>query len=213
MHLRKVKNASLIIDDAKDVCITNPTEYKGKWLSFYPKAQRIVLEIGMGKGQYLTNLALLHKDILYLGMEKMDSVICRAIPKVKENNLDNLILIKTDAINLSECFTPNEVDTIYLSFPDPWPKSRHDKRRLTHPRFLELYKQVLTTKGTLRLKTDNVDLYNYSLETMSLYLDNPKFGEYIHEELEPKTEFEEKYLKLGKKIYFIEGKFKNDGTF
>lgn len=210
MHLRKVKNASLIIEENKDVCIIDASIYKGKWKSLYPLATKIVLEIGMGKGKYLSSLAKENKDILYLGMEKMDSVICRAIPKVKDDDLKNLLLIKSDALRLLDYFDDGEVDTIFLSFPDPWPKGRHEKRRLVSPRFLDLYKKVLSKDGTIRLKTDNENLFAYAKEVMIDRLNNPKYGVYKHARGEATTEFEEKYLKLGKTIYFIEGSFKNE---
>lgn len=207
MRLRFVKDAKEIIESNKDICITNPQEYKGKWNNF-KDYKRLEIEVGCGKGQLISSMALRYPDNLYIGIEKFDSVICRAITKVKEKEVSNCLLIRYDASHLLEMFSEGEVDKVYLSFPDPWPKARHEKRRLTSPNFMNMYKVILKKGGEIRLKTDNYDLYEYSLESMIPYLDNPEYGERLYKEDELTTEFEDKFRKLGNKIYFIEGKFK-----
>lgn len=207
MRLRYVKDAKDIIESNKNICITEPETYKGKWRDF-KDYKRLEIEVGCGKGQLISSMAQRYTDNLYIGIEKFDSVICRAITKVIEKEIDNCLLIRHDAALLLDMFDKEEVDKVYLSFPDPWPKARHEKRRLTSPNFMDMYRVILKKGGEIRLKTDNYDLYEYSLESMIPYLDNPKYGirEYTDDELT--TEFEDKFRKLGNKIYFIEGKFK-----
>lgn len=207
MRLRYVKDAKDIIESNKDICITEPEAYKGKWRDF-KDYNRFEIEVGCGKGQLISSMAERYPNNLYIGIEKFDSVICRAITKVKEKEITNCLLIRHDAALLLDMFDKGEVDKVYLSFPDPWPKARHEKRRLTSPIFMDMYRVILKKGGEIRLKTDNYDLYQYSLESMIPYLDNPKYGirEYTDDELT--TEFEDKFRKLGNKIYFIEGKFK-----
>lgn len=207
MRLRYVKDAKDIIESNKNICITEPETYKGKWRDF-KDYKRLEIEVGCGKGQLISSMAQRYTDNLYIGIEKFDSVICRAITKVIEKEINNCLLIRHDAALLLDMFDKEEVDKVYLSFPDPWPKARHEKRRLTSPNFMDMYRVILKKGGEIRLKTDNYDLYEYSLESMVPYLDNPKYGirEYTDDELT--TEFEDKFRKLGNKIYFIEGKFK-----
>ncbi len=207
MRLRYVKDAKDIIESNKNICITEPETYKGKWRDF-KDYKRLEIEVGCGKGQLISSMAQRYTDNLYIGIEKFDSVICRAITKVIEKEINNCLLIRHDAALLLDMFDKEEVDKVYLSFPDPWPKARHEKRRLTSPNFMDMYRVILKKGGEIRLKTDNYDLYQYSLESMVQYLDNPKYGirEYTADELT--TEFEDKFKKLGNKIYFIEGKFK-----
>ena len=207
MRLRFVKDAKDIIESNKDICITNPIDYQGKWNTL-KDYKRLEIEVGCGKGQLISSMAERFPDNLYIGIEKFDSVICRAITKVKEKEINNCLLIRYDASHLLEMFNKGEVDKVYLSFPDPWPKARHEKRRLTSPIFMDMYKVILKKNGEIRLKTDNYDLYEYSLESMLKYLDNPSYGERVYAIDELTTEFEDKFRKLGNKIYFIEGKFK-----
>ena len=207
MRLRFVKDAKDIIESNKDICITNTIDYQGKWNTF-KDYKRLEIEVGCGKGQLISSMAERFPDNLYIGIEKFDSVICRAITKVKEKEINNCLLIRYDASHLLEMFNKGEVDKVYLSFPDPWPKARHEKRRLTSPIFMDMYKVILKKNGEIRLKTDNYDLYEYSLESMLKYLDNPSYGERVYTIDELTTEFEDKFRKLGNKIYFIEGKFK-----
>ena len=153
-------------------------------------------------------MAIAHPDTLFIGIEKFDSVICRAIEKRKELDINNALFVRGDATNLLDWFEAGEVDRVFLSFPDPWPKARHEKRRLSSPRFMDMYKVILNDNGIFRIKTDNVPLYEYSLESTLPYLEDAKYGERVYTDDEITTEFEEKFRKLGNKIYFIEGKIK-----
>ena len=210
MRLRHVKNAYEIVSENKDIVIENPKEYKGRWKELLNTNGSISLEVGCGKGKFLTENAIKFKENGYLGLEMMTSVICRATQKVKELELPNVKLINQDAINLLDLFDEGELDRIYVNFPDPWPKKRHEKRRLTSPSFLAKYKTLLKKDGVFRFKTDNLDLYNYSLETVIPTLkDGYNCGEvdYTNQEI-IMTEFETKFKNQGNPIYYIEGIFK-----
>jgi len=208
MRLRHVKNACEIIAQAKNICYINPISEKGVWKKHFPNSSKIILEVGMGKGQFLTSIAQNNPDNLYLGMEKMDSVICRAITKVEEKELSNCILILGDAEKLLDYFNEKEIDEIYLSFPDPWPKARHEKRRLTSPNFLVKYRTILKEDGIIYLKTDNASLFEYSLSTMSPLLKNYEKGEIDYQTPKITTEFEDKFRLLKEPIYYLKGQFK-----
>ena len=170
------------------------------------KTKKIILEIGMGKGDFITQMALQTQEYIYIGVELSIQVLAIAIKKLKnfekENNvrLDNLYFMSFDAINLSEIFDGVEVEKLYLNFSDPWPKKRHAKRRLTNERFLKEYKKVLKKDGIIEFKTDNRLLFEYSLVSMQnfgmtfleVYLDLHKTDVYNIE-----TEYEHKFSKNG----------------
>ena len=170
------------------------------------KTKKIILEIGMGKGDFITQMALQTQEYIYIGVELSIQVLAIAIKKLKkfekENNvrLDNLYFMSFDAINLSEIFDGVEVEKLYLNFSDPWPKKRHAKRRLTNERFLKEYKKVLKKDGIIEFKTDNRLLFEYSLVSMQnfgmtfleVYLDLHKTDVYNIE-----TEYENKFSKNG----------------
>ena len=162
MRLKNVRNAKNIIEEGK-YYINNPCDYKGKWNELFQNDNPIYLEIGMGKGKFILENALQNTDINYIGIEKYDSVLVRAIQKTNQFDLNNLKLIKLDALNLSTIFD-KEIDLIYLNFSDPWPKDRHAKRRLTSQAFLARYDRILEPAGHIEFKTDNQDLFTFSLE-------------------------------------------------
>ena len=138
MRLRKVKNALEKIQEYPNIVIQNATSNKGKWNEVFGNNNPIYIEIGMGKGDFIIENAKTYPNINFIGIEKFDSVIVRAIQKSNELELDNLKIIRIDANKLDEIFD-KEIDTIYLNFSDPWPKDRHAKRRLTSPIFLSIY--------------------------------------------------------------------------
>ncbi len=175
------------------------------------KDKKINLEIGMGKGQFIANMALENKDKIFIGVELCKSVLALAVKKIKrfeeENNvkLDNLYLMSFDAITIAEYFDKDQIETLYLNFSDPWPKKKHAKRRLTHENFLKEYAKVLDSKGHIRFKTDNIKLFESSLLSMNNY--GVKFEEVyldLHktEVYNIKTEYEEKFSKFGP-IYML----------
>ena len=167
MRLKNVKGANEIIVKGT-YYVDNPCQYKGNWNKYFGNDNSIYVEIGMGKGDFIIENALRYKDINFIGIEKYDSVIVRAIQKSNELELDNLKIIRVDANKLEDIFD-KEIDTIYLNFSDPWPKDRHSKRRLTSPIFLNIYSKIFKDRNRIVMKTDNINLFNYSLDSLLDY--------------------------------------------
>lgn len=163
MRLKNVPGARETID-ASAFTIPEPEVWKGRWQEVFGRQAPLHIEIGMGKGQFLTALAAEHPDINYIGIEKFSSVLVRAVQKQNELELPNLRLIRMDADSITDVFAPGEVDRIYLNFSDPWPKERHAKRRLTSVEFLCRYENILAKDGHVEFKTDNQPLFEFSLE-------------------------------------------------
>lgn len=163
MRLKNVPGARETID-ASAFTIPEPEMWKGRWQEVFGRQAPLHIEIGMGKGQFLTALAAEHPDINYIGIEKFSSVLVRAVQKQNELELPNLRLIRMDADSITDVFAPGEVDRIYLNFSDPWPKERHAKRRLTSVEFLRRYENILAKDGHVEFKTDNQPLFEFSLE-------------------------------------------------
>lgn len=163
MRLRNVPGSRDTIAESQ-FTIKNETECKGKWNEIFGNDNPIYIEVGMGKGQFIMTLAQQNPDINYVGIEKYSSVLVRAIEKQEELELPNLYFIRMEAEYIADVFAPDEVSGIYLNFSDPWPKDRHAKRRLTSVQFLERYEQILKKEGHVVFKTDNRDLFEFSLE-------------------------------------------------
>ncbi len=163
MRLRNIPGADEVINSSPYV-IKNPLELKGKWSQITENSNPIHIEVGMGKGRFLMDLAALHPEINYIGIERYTSVLLRAIQKMQENPLPNVHFLCIDAATLPDIFDKGEVDRIYLNFSDPWPKDRHARRRLTSSEFLARYDLFLALDGRIEFKTDNQDLFSFSLE-------------------------------------------------
>ena len=163
MRLKNVPGSKEYIAESKFV-IHDETERKGKVREYFANDKPIQIEIGMGKGQFIYAMAQKHPEINFVGIEKYSSVLLRAIQKMEEEPLDNLIFIRMDAEEITDVFDDGEVDKIYLNFSDPWPKDRHAKRRLESRQFLERYNQILKDDGFIEFKTDNNDLFDFALE-------------------------------------------------
>jgi len=163
MRLRNVKGAREAMIES-EYTVNSPEELKGRWREHFGNGNPIHLEIGTGKGRFLTTLATNNPDINYVGIEKYSSVLIRALEKQEELKLPNLIFIRMDAENVTDIFEKEEVDKIYLNFSDPWPKDRHAKRRLTSRQFLGRYNEFLKKDGTVEFKTDNRALFDFSVE-------------------------------------------------
>ena len=203
MRQRYVKNQDEILMNS-DKYIASPSANKGNWKN--SKYKELHIEIGMGKGTFISTLAHQNKDILYVGIEVCKPVLALAIKKIarfeQEENveLENLKLISVDAKMLNDIFENGEVDKIYLNFSDPWPKKKHEKRRLTADTFLEVYKNILDKKGNIEFKTDNRKLFEYSI--LNLNKNRANF-EYISLDLHKEevfnivTEYEEKFSEFG----------------
>ncbi|WP_010651421.1 tRNA (guanosine(46)-N7)-methyltransferase TrmB [Oceanobacillus massiliensis] len=187
------------------IVIPNAKENKGKWQSVFKKNQPIHIEVGTGKGQYLVGMAKQHPDINFIGIEVAKSIIVSAAQKVVDAEVDNLLLLNENAADLREMFAENEIATIYLNFSDPWPKNRHEKRRLTYRTFLEQYKEVLDPEGKVIFKTDNRGLFEYSLVSFSefgMLLEEVNLDLHaIEDPLNVMTEYEEKFAAKGQVIY------------
>ncbi len=205
MRLRNVKNKEQIINSSSYL-IKYPKEYKGKWQIFFANDNPIYLEIGMGKGDFIIENAKKYPNINFIGIEKYDSVIVRALQKLENEDLINLKLIRIDAKFLDELFF-HEIDRIYLNFSDPWPKKRHTERRLTSHTFLRKYDSVLKKEKKLYIKTDNTSLFEFSLESLTQYgyfidkvsldLHNSDVKDNIM------TEYEKKFVEDNMKIYYL----------
>ncbi len=167
MRLKNVKGANEIIINGK-YYVDNPYQYKGIWRRLFDNNNPIYIEIGMGKGNFIIENAKRYPDINFIGIEKYDSVIVRAIQKSNELELNNLKIVRMDAKKMEEVFD-KEIDTIYLNFSDPWPKDRHAKRRLTSPIFLNIYDKIFKDKCKIIMKTDNKPLFEYSLNSLEEY--------------------------------------------
>lgn len=205
MRLKNIKGASEKILLGK-YFINNPSDYKGRWNELFKNNNPIYIEIGMGKGNFIIKNAVNNPNINYIGIEMYDSVILRAVEKTNELELNNLYLIRMDARLIEDIFD-KEVDLIYLNFSDPWPKDRHAKRRLTSPRFLEKYSNIFKSKNKIIMKTDNIDLFNYSVESLKDY---GYTIDYLTNDLHKDkdniitTEYEDKFINKGIKINFLE---------
>lgn len=163
MRLRNVPGSREAIAD-NDMAINEPTELKGKWKEEFGNDNPIRIEIGMGKGKFITTLAMENPDINYIGIEKYSSVLIRAIERCEDIEVPNLRFIRMEAEYICDVFEKGEVDRIYLNFSDPWPKDRHAKRRLTSKQFFERYDVILKKDGIVEFKTDNDLLFQFSLE-------------------------------------------------
>ena len=161
MRLKNVKNAKEKVAKSEYI-IENPEEYKGNYKKVFKNENDIHIEIGMGKGNFIINMAKKYPGINFIGIEMFDSVIVRAVEKLENEEISNLKLIKFDATNIENIFQ-NEISTIYLNFSDPWPKNRHEKRRLTSDRFLNKYEKIFKEKCHIIQKTDNRKLFEFSL--------------------------------------------------
>ena len=165
MRLKNVPGSREAIAESRFV-IQNPQEHAGKWNEVFGRTAPLHIEIGMGKGRFLMEMAAIHPDINYIGIEKYSSVLIRASQKMEENELANVRFIRMDAEELTEVFGAGEADRIYLNFSDPWPKDRHAKRRLPSRQFLARYAQILKPEGTIEFKTDNRSLFDFALEEL-----------------------------------------------
>ena len=215
MRLRNIPRADDTLQ-AHFTVIKNPKEFRGNWTSVFGNDRPIRIEIGMGKGRFLMDMAVLHPEINYIGIEMYDSVLLRAVQKREklETELKNLFFIRMDARQLPEVFAEGEVDRIYLNFSDPWPKDRHAKRRLTSHEFLARYEKILKKDGTLEFKTDNKDLFDFSLEEMKNAegWELTAFTYDLHHDVvlsegNVMTEYEEKFSSIGNPICKMEARF------
>jgi tRNA (guanine-N7-)-methyltransferase len=202
LRLKHVKGANEVIEKGV-YYIANPTDYKGVWRKVFKNDNPLYLEIGIGKGDFIIENALRYPNINFIGIEKYDSVIVRAIEKSNHLEINNLKIIRMDAKEIDNVFE-KEIDLIYLNFSDPWPKDRHAKRRLTSPIFLELYEKIFKNTKHIIMKTDNNNLFEYSKDTLENcgYIINYLTRD-LHNENDDSnimTEYEKKFSSKGIKI-------------
>lgn len=185
---------------------------KGRWQEICGNATELILEIGTGKGRFLNHLAAKNPERHFVGMEKQGEVLLFAVKTAKENNVQNMHFIWSDVQFIQEYFEPGALSEIHINFCDPWPKARHAKRRLTHPAFLANYRKLMKNYGILHLKTDNTDLFEYSLEQFAeTGLEILHVSRDVHRispELCPiMTEYEEKFHGMGVPINYCQARF------
>lgn len=205
MRLRNISGSRDVIAQSPLV-IHEPKQHKGSWKEIFGNDNPIRIEVGMGKGKFIYQLAQINPDVNYIGIEKYSSVLLRALQKMESEPLSNLIFIRMDAEEIAEVFGKEEIDRIYLNFSDPWPKDRHAKRRLPSGEFLKRYDSFLKKEGVLEFKTDNRDLFDFALgeldeagwEAVQVTFD-------LHRDQEMSTgnimtEYEEKFSALGNPI-------------
>ena len=204
MRVRFDKNAADFLNE-ENIHINNSKEFKGRWKKVFKNDNEIYLEIGMGKGDFLVGMAKKYPEVNFIGIERNVTILAKACKKILNENLTNVRIISDDANILEEIFEKNEIVKIFLNFSDPWPKSKHAKRRLTYSTFLNIYDNILKDNGIIEFKTDNQLLFEFTIqevcntgrkiEYISLDLHNTDCSDNIM------TEYEEKFSKKGNRIY------------
>ncbi len=209
MRLRNVKNKDQILSSSP-FFIADGSLYKGKWHQLFGNDRPIYLEIGMGKGKFLIENAIRYPEINFIGIERYDSVLARALEKVPED-LKNIKIVRLNAEYIEKLFD-HEISLIYLNFSDPWPKKKHHRRRLTSLEFLSKYDTIFQTDAVIVQKTDNADLFAYSLCCLSQYgyvLEDVSLDyQPTVEDENIETEYEERFRKLHLPIYRLIAKKK-----
>ncbi|MDN6639673.1 MAG: tRNA (guanosine(46)-N7)-methyltransferase TrmB [Tetragenococcus sp.] len=211
MRIRKRPGAAEMVANNPQFVVPDPKKWRGHWKERFANDHPLHIEIGMGKGQFITEMAKAHPENNYIGIDLETTVVSFALDKVKEAELSNVQLLHVDGSALTEYFADSEVDLIYLNFSDPWPKKKHEKRRLTSKKFLAIDEEILQPGGEIHFKTDNQGMFEYSLASFSQYgmtikqvwldLHASDFADNIM------TEYEEKFSEKGQPIYRVEVKF------
>lgn len=210
----RLRNKPWALDKIKahpQYVVQDAQEWKGRWHERFGNDNPIHVEIGTGKGQFVSEMAKLNPNINYIGVEIQTSVVVVALDKLIAYDLPNLQLLHVDGGDIADLFANGEVDRVYLNFSDPWPKKKHEKRRLTYRSFLNSYEQILVPNGEIHFKTDNQGLFEYSLASFSQYgmhiqqvwldLHNSSFENNVM------TEYEQKFSSRGQRIYRVEVKY------
>ncbi|SFL64120.1 tRNA (guanine-N7-)-methyltransferase [Paenibacillus sp. 1_12] len=215
MRLRGRKGIREALIAQPELIILEPATYKGKWSSLFGNNNPIHVELGMGKGKFISELSYQNPDINYIGVDMYDELLRRAGEKAElaraadGGNLDNLKLALFNIEKIEEIFDSNELERIYLNFSDPWPKKRHARRRLTHAGFVRKYIEILNEKGEIHFKTDSRSLFEFSLNSfadMGLRMRNISLnlhGEGVRTDL-VLTEYETKFSEQGVPIHRLE---------
>lgn len=210
MEYIKIKDADLIISKSPYL-ISNPSKYKNKWSDLFGNHNPICLELGMGRGDFIINMAKEYPNINFIGLEIDDSQMVKAVDRLKGKSFSNLKLINADARDIINFFG-KEIDTIYLTFSEPWPKKHDENKRFTHISYLKLYDRIFKKRKHIILKTDNKGLFAYSLETLSQYWYSfERVSLDLHHDENPikniMTDFEKNYYEEGRPIYYVDARF------
>ena len=211
MRVRNRKGATELLEAHPQYVILNPADAKGRWREIFGNDHPIHVEVGSGKGAFVSGMAKANPEINYIGIDIQKSVLSYALDKVRATDVPNIKLLWVDGSDLTDYFEDGEIDRLYLNFSDPWPKKRHEKRRLTYQSFLATYQQILPEKGEIHFKTDNRGLFEYSLVSFSQYgmklkgvwldLHASDFEDNVL------TEYEQKFANKGQVIYRVEAAF------
>lgn len=215
MRQRRIKDLDEKLAALSAFVIEDPAQQKGNWHGAFPLAEaegrEIYMELGCGKGRFITTLAERNPDKLYIAVEGAESVVLRALEKAQEKQLQNLVFITQYINDLAEFFEPGELAGLYLNFSDPWPKDRHAKRRLTHSGYLQSYKKVLPPGSCIEFKTDNDGLFAFSVPEfaangMEILEKTDDLHKSQYEAREIETEYEHKFRLLGNKIHYCKAR-------
>jgi len=211
MRVRNRKGATELLEAHPQYVILNPADAKGRWQEIFGNDHPIHVEVGSGKGAFVSGMAKANPEINYIGIDIQKSVLSYALDKVLATDVPNIKLLWVDGSDLTDYFEDGEIDRLYLNFSDPWPKKRHEKRRLTYQSFLATYQQILPKNGEIHFKTDNRGLFEYSLVSFSQYgmklkdvwldLHASDFEDNVL------TEYEQKFANKGQVIYRVEAAF------
>ena len=207
MRMRKKKNRAPRMEACAGCLIRDPFAMRGSWRTLMPDARELRVELGCGKGRFTADTAAAEPDVLLIAVEKVPDAMVVAMERVTEAGLKNVFFVDGDAALLPDMFAPGEVDRLYINFCDPWPKSNQKKRRLTHGNFLRLYRQVLAEGGQIHFKTDNANLFAWSLPEMeSCFLELRNVTDDLHANgpVGIMTGYEEKFYALGTPIHRVE---------
>ena len=212
MRYIQIKNADKIVENSKYV-VNNPTDYKNKWKEMFGNNNPICIEIGMGRGSFIIEMAKTYPKVNFIGIEMYISQMVPAVNKLENEKLNNLKLINMNAIELDTVFG-KEIDTIYLTFCDPWPKENDKKKRFTYINYLKLYDKIFKKNKHIILKTDNKGFFAHSLESLSQYWYSFDIVtlDLHHDERKIKnimTDFEKRYFDENRPIYYVDAKFDN----
>ncbi|MBR6133117.1 MAG: tRNA (guanosine(46)-N7)-methyltransferase TrmB [Bacilli bacterium] len=212
MQYNKIKNADSIINKS-NYLIRDPERYKNNWHSVFNNGNPINLELGMGRGEFIINMALKYPNINFIGVELSKDQLVMPIQKLATMKIPNLRILNMDAHDIDKVFG-KEIDTIYLTFSEPWPKKIDEKKRFTHENYLRIYDKIFKKHKHIIMKTDNKGLFAYSLESLSQYwysFDRVSLD--LHHDENPidniMTDFEKQYYKENRPIYYFDASFKN----
>lgn len=214
MRMRKKPNLIPRMEACRDIWVQEPEQYRGRWRELYPHCTALRLEVGCGKGKFTAETAAAEPEVLLIAMERVPEAMVMAMEKVKNAGLTNVFFIGEDVARVEELFAPGEVDLLYINFCDPWPHKKHSARRLTHAGFLAKYQQILRPGAEIHFKTDNADLFAFSLEQFEacgFRLKNITHDRHRDGPVGIMTGYEEKFYQLGTPICRLEAVYRPAG--